>query len=56
MEFNIQEYERVVGLMKKILLGLMAFVKIKSSHTNKCIAFISGLVYNLLERNVRIGK
>ena len=42
--------------MTNLLLSLLAFVKIKSEHSNKCVAFISSLVYNLLERNVRIGE
>ena len=42
--------------MTKLLLGLLAFVKIKSEHSNKCIAFISGLIANLLEKNIGIGK
>ena len=42
--------------MAKLLLDLLAFVKTKSAHSNKCIAFISGLIANLLEKNIRIGK
>jgi hypothetical protein len=56
MEVYSQKHEGVVGIMTKLLLGLLAFVKIKSEHSNKCIAFISGLITNLLEKNIRIGK
>ena len=56
MEFNIQEYERVVGIMTKLLLGLLAFVKTKSAHSVKCIAFMNGSNENLLEKNIIIGK